>query len=302
MTPSAFREALPFFQRAVEIDPSFAQGWSRLAMCHFVQVFFEMAPADEMIPLSRAAAERSLELDDRNAGAHGALGGLALYFDWDWETAGRELELAIRLAPTDSMVRHGYADYLGVMGDVEGSLEQVMLGRLYDPMGLLANGVVLGHLFMAGRYEEVLAEGTALEKRFPDNPTIRNFQAAALWELGRYGEAVDKWAEYLGEDSLLVQTLRRGLAAGGPEEAMRLNAKRLAELSRTARVSPFDVARYYAQAGELDPAFKWLERAFQDRTPRIVHMRFDPRFAVLRADPRYGELLRRIGFPVAAPR
>jgi len=302
MTPAAFRDALPFFQRAVEIDPSFAQGWSRLALCHFVLVFFGVAPADETIPLSRAAAARALELDDRNAGAHGALGGLALFFDWDWETAGRELELAVRLAPTDSMIRHGYADYLGVMGDMEGSLEQVMLGRRYDPMGLLANGVVLGHLFMAGRYEQVAAEGPAIEERFPGNPTVGNFQAAALWELGRYDEAIDKRAAYLGEDHPLVQTLRRGLAEGGPTVAMRLNAERLDELSRTVSISPHEVARCYAQAGELDSAFEWLERAFQNRTPQLLHVVMDPRYAALRADPRYGELLRRIGFPETGPR
>ena len=193
--------------------------------------------------------------------------------------------------------RHAYADYLGVMGDLDGSVRQVKLGRQYDPMGLLANGVVIGHLFMAGRYEEVLTEGPKVEELFPENYLIANFQASALWMTGRYDEAIDKHAKYLGDDHPLVQTLRRGLAEGGPQAAMRMNAERLVDPSASRPARPHEVARYYAQAGELDLAFEWLERAFSQRTPQLLHVTMDPRYESLRSDPRYEELLRRIGFP-----
>jgi tetratricopeptide (TPR) repeat protein len=164
-------------------------------------------------------------------------------------------------------------------------------------MGLMANGVVLGHLFMAGRYEEVLTEGTRVERLFPDHPTIKHFQAAALWQLGRYEESLEKQAQSLGVDHPYVRTARQALEDGGPEAAMRANADRLAGLSKTAPVAPESVARCYAQAGDLDPAFEWLERAFEERTPQLLHVAMDPRYSKVRADPRYNALLHRIGFP-----
>jgi hypothetical protein len=161
----------------------------------------------------------------------------------------------------------------------------------------MANGVVLGHLFMAGRYEEVLVEGAAMERLLPPHATIGNFQASALWELQRYDEAVAKYAEIAGPDHPFVKALERGLTEGGPRTAMRLNAERLAAMQESSRVRPSEVARYFAQAGDLDSAFVWLERAFDARTPLLLHVNMDPRFAEVRADPRYEDLLRRIGFP-----
>jgi hypothetical protein len=58
------------------------------------------------------------------------------------------------------------------------------------------------------------------------------------------------------------------------------------------------IARYYAAAGDADPAFVWLERAFEKRTPQLLHMPFDPRFDSIRSDPRYRELMQRIGLPI----
>jgi TolB-like protein len=297
MRPAEFSVALPYFLKAVEVDPTFAAGWSSLSGTYTVLAFFGMKPAEEVVPLARSAAERALMLDQKNGEAHAVLGTLALYFDWDWETAALELELALELAPTNPYAHHSYADYLGVMGDLDASVRQVELGRQYDPVGLLANGVVLGHLFMAGRYEEVLTEGAKAEELFPDHHTICNFQAWALWMLGRYDESVDKHAQYLGEEHPLVKTLRSGLAEGGPELARRKNAERLVELSASASVPPHNIARDYALAGDLDSTFEWLERAFSERTPQLLHMTFDPRYEDLKSDPRYEELLRRIGFP-----
>jgi hypothetical protein len=63
-------------------------------------------------------------------------------------------------------------------------------------------------------------------------------------------------------------------------------------------VDALSIARYYAFAGDVDPAFVWLERALEERTPQILHIPMDPRFESLRSDPRYKDLMERIGLPV----
>ena len=62
---------------------------------------------------------------------------LQLYSDWDFEGARAKLERAVVLSPHDSMLRHGWADYLMVTGRYDESLEQTRLGRSYDPMSPL---------------------------------------------------------------------------------------------------------------------------------------------------------------------
>jgi TolB-like protein/predicted Ser/Thr protein kinase len=293
-----FRLAREYYEQAVEIEPSFALAWSGLAGSNLVLGFFGAEPIADTIPTAREAAKRALALDEREGRAHMALGYLALFFDWDWSTARRELELALELNPTDVLVHHGYADYLGVMGQLDRSLERVLLGRRYDPFGYWANQVVIAHLFLAGRYEEAVEEGAQMLELFPTSTGIRDYLALSLWQLGRYEDALDQYRRSWGADSEFVQALERGYAEGGPKAAIRARADQLAALSESRPVNPLSVARYYAFAGDVEPAFAWLERAFEDRDPKLLHMPMDPRFDSLRSDPRYKELLRRIGLPV----
>jgi serine/threonine protein kinase/tetratricopeptide (TPR) repeat protein len=292
-----FRAAVEHFERAVEIEPSFAQAWSGVAACNLVFGFFGMEPPDDVIPEARAAANRALELDPEQGPAHMVLGAIALYFEWDWDVALRELEVALELDPTNPLVYHGYADYLGIMGDIEGSLLQVMRGRDADPLGYWANFVVLGHLFMARRYEEVVEEGIEIMELFPDSRGIRGFIADALWMLDRHDEALEQYRQAWGEDADFVQMLERGLAEGGPGAAQRARGEQLAAMAESQPMDPILVARYFAMAGDADPAFEWLERAFEERDPQILHVPLDPRYDPLRADPRYDDLMRRIGLP-----
>jgi tetratricopeptide (TPR) repeat protein len=293
-----FRLAREHCQRSIEIEPTFAPAWSCLAGCNLILGFFGVEPATEAIPKARQMAQRALELDEREGLARMTLGYIALFYDWDWSAARRELELALELNPTDVLVHHGYADYLGIMGDLEASLQQVMLGRQYDPFGYWANQFVIGHLVMARRYEQAVEEGEQIVELFPTAIGIREYYALALWQLGRYGEAFEQYRAGWGADAEFIQTLESVYAESGPEAALRARADQLAALSESQPVQPLAVARYYAFAGDLDPAFAWLERSFEERDPKLLHMPLDPRYDSLRSDPRYEDLLQRIGLPV----
>jgi hypothetical protein len=62
-----------------------------------------------------------------------------------------------------------------------------------------------------------------------------------------------------------------------------------------------DVAGLYAQAGEVEKAFAWLEKAYQRRVSVLTNIGVDPAFDPLRSDPRFDDLLRRIGLPQVSP-
>ncbi len=68
------------------------------------------------------------------------------------------------------------------------------------------------------------------------------------------------------------------------------------ERAKTGYVAPFRLAGAHAQVGEIDLAFEWLERAYQQRDPGMVYLRVavDPR---MHSDPRFVDLVRRVGFP-----
>ena len=290
-------QALELFQRAIELDPDFAPAWSALAFTMIVEVFGALDPERDELIEARTAASRARQLDPGLGEAHAVLGFLSLYSDWDWPAAERELQRALELSPQDSNVRHGYADYLLVMGKLEESLEQARLGRSYDPLSRLSHQVVLYHSLMAGHYEEVITEGRQTLEKFPDFSSPHLQIGDALWALGRYEEALAEYEIRWGPESDSFRVFSEAFERAGPKGASKALADRLAERSKTEAIGPMTIAGCYAWAGEADSAFQWLERAFDTHSASLLHIHASPEFVFLHSDPRFEALMQRIGIP-----
>ncbi|MEJ2720333.1 MAG: hypothetical protein P8181_04235, partial [bacterium] len=155
--PSNVRESIGYFDKAIEIDPEFAEAHAMRAGAFTVLSVFGADPLAVM-PKARASAKRALELDDGLSEAHTAMGYVVLYFDRDWEAGGRAFRRALEIDPNNAMARHGYADYLLAVGRLDDSVDQCLLGRKSNPLSPLSNAVLVGHLYIARRYEETVAE------------------------------------------------------------------------------------------------------------------------------------------------
>src|SRR6185295_2458480 len=97
-SPQAIELSLRHFQRALELDPTYAPAWAGIAHCHAVRAGRGMAPAAEANQQARAAAMKALELDDSVAQAYSALGTVAAW-ERDLHGAIRYLERAIEMDP-----------------------------------------------------------------------------------------------------------------------------------------------------------------------------------------------------------
>jgi hypothetical protein len=69
----------------------------------------------------------------------------------------------------------------------------------------------------------------------------------------------------------------------------------LRQLRRRPYVSPFLVAIVYAELGDKDQTFSWLEKAYEGREHDLAFSNVWPMFDSLRPDPRFKDLMRRIG-------
>jgi serine/threonine protein kinase len=69
------------------------------------------------------------------------------------------------------------------------------------------------------------------------------------------------------------------------------------EIADALDIPPGFIAGNYAQLGQKDQAFSWLEKAYADKSLDTLLLTVDPMFDSLRSDPRYADLLRRMGLP-----
>jgi tetratricopeptide (TPR) repeat protein len=163
----------------------------------------------------------------------------------------------------------------------------------------VANLALAGHLVVARHYDEAIRECGLQLARFPAplHQWIRPFLGSALWQQGRYEEALAEYGKAWGTNSPSWQALARGFSQGGARAAKRSLADYEAQHFVEGRFNPMAIAANYAEAGEPDLAFRWLDRAYVNRQPTLLHVLFQPEFDVLHADPRWSDLLRRIGIP-----
>jgi tetratricopeptide (TPR) repeat protein len=83
--------------------------------------------------------------------------------------------------------------------------------------------------------------------------------------------------------------------AGKRREALQVADTLVARANRQYS-SPYAIAYLYAQLGETDEAFRWLERAYDEQDPLLRSLKMDAAIDPLRSDPRFARLLKRAGF------
>ena len=66
---------------------------------------------------------------------------------------------------------------------------------------------------------------------------------------------------------------------------------------KTGYISAFGIATLYADMGDKDQAFQWLNTAYAEHDWELVRLRSDFLLDPLRSDPRFAELVRKVGLP-----
>ena len=289
--------AIEQLERAVEIDPDFAEAWAWIAHARDSIGTFGLKLRDrEQYPRAREAAQRALDIDDHVGMAHTALGSILMHNAWDFAGAEREFERAIELSPSDPAAVCGLAWYLLVIGKTEQGLALSERLPSIAPFDIFFRAERFRHLRFARQYDralEELARVRELDPAFTDG-LISNL----YFGLGRLEEAHRALIAFYEQCGSRCEGMRnvamRGWAEGGWEGSTRAVAEVYASIEG---FSPNVIAISYSHAGEVDEAIAWLEEGYRQREPLMVNVKSIPDFDLLRSDPRFEDLVRRIGFP-----
>jgi tetratricopeptide (TPR) repeat protein len=293
------RDALQQFNRALEIQNDYAAAYAGIAGYYAILPFYSSLSPAEVFPKARAAAEKSVQLDDQLAEAHASLAYIRAYYEWDWAAAEREFRRALDLSPSFADAHFSYSRFLAASGRMEEALAEIRRARELDPRSLPLEANVSLLSYFQGRYDDALTHLIELSR-------VDSTLSIAPWGIGLSYEQKGMGPEALASleratklsGSLNVKaSLAHAYARFGEPAKARQILSMLTQRSRTSYVPSYFFALIYAGLGEGDHAFEWLERAYQERSTVLAYLRLDPRLAPLRSDARYMELVRRLGFP-----
>ena len=291
------REAIAYFEQAIDHDPGYALAYSGLSDSYGLQVDYRGVPVTQGYKLARRYALKALELDDTLPEAHTSLAWVQFAYDWDWAAAERSYRRALELNPAYATGHHWYSFVLLVTGQADQALVEAHTALELDPSSLSIRRGLGWLYYYTRRYEAAVYH---LRRAIAMNPTSEDtyrILGLVLTQQGAYDEAERAFRE------AITLSPELSYATAGVAHVLALRGRRreaealLAQLEARARdhyVSPVAFCIVHLGLRNTDQVFTWLERAYQDRRGWLTYLKVDPMLDVVKDDPRFAEFVKRM--------
>jgi tetratricopeptide (TPR) repeat protein len=190
-TPEHVREAMKCLEKAIEIDPNFADAYAYLAHCHFYGWVEKWPGFDDTLDQARDLAEKGVSVDTRSAISVMRLGWIQTW-SRHYDDAIANLETALTLAPNNAEIYAPFGNVLNYWGDPERGLEMLEkafeLDTLAPPLWEMYIGI--SHLLLR-QYDQALTRLNSVAERAPKFTHSYEMLAWAYVELDRLDDARD---------------------------------------------------------------------------------------------------------------
>jgi eukaryotic-like serine/threonine-protein kinase len=299
-TAKALRKAIESFEEAIKLDDGYALAYAGLADCYCLASIYGGAPPRAVMSRAKAAALKSLDLDDGLAETHTSLAATLVWFDWDWEASEREFNRAIELNPHYSVAHHWYGSVLlAAQGRFDEALASEKRALELEPLSLVINSNLGFICYQAGRFDEAM-EHLQRTLDMDDGFVYARFHLGLCHaHRGDYDKAIAEMRLAIeqagGRGALIQAALGYAYAvAGRREEALQVLSQ-LQTIPLNRDVSPFYLAMVHAGLDDREQAINWLERACEERYNWMVWLGVEPMFEKLRGAAEFKAMLRKIG-------
>ncbi len=294
-TGEGMHKAIRYFERAVELDPTFALAHAGVAFAHLELGETGVVEPEIAYPRTLQAVNVALSLDGELAEAHVVLGTLKAVWEYDWAGAEREFRRALELSPSNADAHDLYGRLCSALGRQDESIAMQRRAQQLDPLEHRSD--YANSLLRAGRYEEGLREAQRAVELDPHYDRLHATLGWALVRTGRYDEGIaelEKAAALTPTNTAWIGQLGQVYAEAGRIDEANAILDRLTALSAKQYVSPYHMAYVLTGLGRSEEAIDWLERAYEQRAGAVYAVKGSFLFEALRTHPRYVALLRRM--------
>ena len=286
--------AAKYYERATQLDPSYALAWVGLSRARNWQVNTGLIPAEEGHRLAREAVERALALNPNLAEAHTQMGRIKKQVDFDWAGADASFRRAVALDPGNPEVVRTAAGSAAALGRFDEAPQLNRRAIDLDPL----NSESWEHLaeteFFMGQLDQATAD-------FKNALQLNADVVAAHMSLSQIYVMQGRPQDALPEIELVRYDPFRAFlyaiayhALGRKKESDAALSKLIAKYHASMA---YQIAEVYAFRNQPDEAFEWLDRAYAQRDGGLIITKVDPLLKSLHGDPRFPAFLKKLNLP-----
>jgi TolB-like protein len=288
------KNAIDYFNRAIQENPNYAQAHSALASCYGRMGESGRLPYEEAFTRQQNEAIKAISLDDSLSEAHAELANTKMTLGWDWPAAAAEFHRALDLNPNSATNHEKYAFYLIRTGHQPEALAEVQRSVDLDPASgstFHAEGFIY---YFSHQYDQALAVARVVQGLKINLPDWDFLKGDVYAEKGMYAESIREFAKS-GSGPYSLGHLGNAYArAGRTDEAIK-TISLLEQHVKKDGVGRYEIALVYAGLGRKKEAFKWLDESYDAHDVGLLYLKVDPLLDPLRSDPHFDDLVHRVG-------
>jgi TolB-like protein/DNA-binding winged helix-turn-helix (wHTH) protein len=285
--------AAKYYERATQLDPSYALAWVGLSRVRNWEANTGAIPVEAGRRLAREAVERALALNPNLAEAHIQMGRIKQQVDFDWAGADASFQRAVALDPGNPESVRVTAFSAAMLGRFDEALQLNRRAVDLDPLNAHNWESLAETEFYMGQLDRAAAD---CKKALELNPEV-----FSIWNLSQIYIMQGRPQDALPEIELVrYGPIRAALYAIAYYALGRKKESGSALIELIAKYhagGAYQIAEVYAFRNQSDKAFEWLDRAYTQHDGGLAYTKVDPVLKNLHGDPRYAAFLKKLNLP-----
>lgn len=292
-------KSIKAYQQAIDKDPKYALAYAGLARAYALlgQVPYDDMPPSDAKPKAREAAEHAIRLDPQLGEAHSVLANVSFSYDWDFDAAEHEFQRAFALNPNDATAHLWYSHYCMMRNRLPEAQQENSRTLDLDPASPLFNTVRAEIYYNARQYDSAIDQSSRTIEQYPTYWLAYIWLGSAYREKHMYTEALQQFSEgrkVSGDHPVFIALQGHALGLSGDRAGALRAVFDLRHLSQSRYVSPLYFAAVDIGLGQKKSALDFLDKAYKERTDRLVYLNVDPMADPLRDETRFRDLMTRL--------
>ena len=286
-------KALDFYLQALAMDSLNARIWAKVAHCYILQISWSRIERKEGMQKARIAANKSVELDDKQPEGHYAL-GLVKMWDFDWAGAETEYKKVLDLDPGNADALRSRGFLYRAVGRFDEAMQLTKKSLTLDPIKPSTYFNFGQLLYHTNHLEEAIVAYKKVLELNPQFPRAHIFLGKVYLLQGKAELALNEMTQEAIGDWRSFGLILSYQALGRKKEVDSLLSNYIARFSKD---NMYQIAEIYAFGGEKNKAFEYLEKSYTAREGRLTYLKGDPLLKNLKSDPRFSAILKKMNLP-----